>query len=339
LYSQVDFKKDEWEILEDVKELLFSEIDFLESQDVYTEREIKNLEAYNDLVGRIDRIKDDWIINRDKQFVKGRHGIMKRGVYETLEFKPLSISPFAKELLWNRAEKYIISSATILDWKSYVKETGLDFLDKSEIVYVTMPSLFPKERRPIYYLGDRVGKMTAKEMSKNLSKAVDEIIQIANDHPGMRGLIHCTSFRNVNSLYNMLNNSEIKDRMIYHTNMIDRNELIAKMMNEETPEDSIVVSPSLTRGADLKYDRLRFCIIFKIPFGNTLDSRIRIRSKDYRWYSLQACRELIQAYGRGMRAKDDFCDTYVLDSGFKQMINGIMKYTAPKWFRDAIIWK
>jgi Rad3-related DNA helicase len=164
------------------------------------------------------------------------------------------------------------------------------------------------------------------------------IIEIANKHRGERGLIHTTSFRNVDTLSNMLNMSDIADRMVYHTNQIDRNDLIDRMMSGKLTKDAIVVSPSMTRGADLKYDLCRFGIILKVPYGNTLDARVKVRSKDFRWYSMQALREVCQSYGRGTRAQDDFCTLYVLDAGFKKLINGVVKRNVPPWFRDAIVW-
>jgi len=338
LYDQVDWNMSDGKILEHVRGLLDYEIGFLEDLELYSVSQVKLLEAYKDLFRRVERVENGWVAQRSKFFSKGRWGI-KAGVYQSLVFKPLSIAPFAERLVWSRADKIVVSSATILDRNSYIVETGLDFLDDDEIVYVAMDSPFDAKRRPVFYLGDRVGKMTAKLMSQNLPKAVDEIVRIAKEHEGMRGLIHCTSFKNGISLSNMLRGSEIADRMIYHTSEIDRNELIRMMMNEETPEDSIVVSPSLTRGADLKGNRLRFGILMKVPYPNTMDARIRIRSKDFRWYSLIALREVCQSVGRGMRSSDDWCDTYVLDAGFKGLMNGIVKKRVPNWLSEAVIWK
>ena len=339
LYDYIDFKKDDFDVMADAKELLKEEIDDTLDKGVHSLVDVKELDAYRDLYGRIGRVEDDWVAQRDKTFVKGRHGSLRPGLYDSLVFKPLSIGSYAENMLWNRADKYIVSSATILNKGMYIKETGLGFLDPDDIVYITMDSPFDKARRPIYYLGNKVGKLTAKEMSNNLHKAIDEIIRIADMYPDERGLIHCTSFKNVSSIYNMLNMSDIADRMIYHTNDTDRNDLVNMMMTGQTPKDSIVVSPSLTRGVDLKYDRLGFNIIFKTPYPNTLDKRIRIRSKDFRWYSLIALREIIQAYGRGMRAADDKCDTYVLDAGFRGLVNGAVKRSVPEWFKSAIVWK
>ena len=339
LYDYIDFKMDDMEILDTAKEVLKEEIDENTDRDARSLIDVKELDAFKDLHGRIDRVEEDWVAQRDKQFVKGRHSRLRPGVYESLVFKPLSIAGYAENMLWSRADKYIVSSATILDRDMYVGEVGLDFLDPEDIVYVTMDSPFDKERRPIYYRGNNIGKLTAKEMSTNLPKAIDEIIRIANMYPNERGLIHCTSFKNVNSIENMLNMSDIADRMVYHTNTTDRNELVRMMMEGRTTKDAIVVSPSLTRGVDLKYNLLRFNIIFKTPYANTLDKRIRMRSSDFRWYSLLALREVVQAYGRGMRAADDKCDTFVLDAGFRGLVNGVVKRNVPKWFREAILWR
>jgi Rad3-related DNA helicase len=135
----------------------------------------------------------------------------------------------------------------------------------------------------------------------------------------------------------MLSTSKISDRMVYHNSGLDRNILIDRMMSGDLAEDAIVVSPSMTRGADLKGDRCRFNILLKVPYPNVVDSRIKVRSKDFRWYSLCALREVAQAYGRGVRSEDDYCTTYLLDAGFTRLINGAVKHRVPKWFREAII--
>lgn len=345
LYDYVDFKKDDFTVLENARELLEDEIDARSDDDDDGDEgdeanliDVKELDAFKSLYSRIGMVDDDWISQRDTTFVKGRHSALRAGAYESLTFKPLSIAYFAEDKLWSRADKYIVSSATILNRDMYVKETGLDFLDDDDIVYVTMNSPFDIKRRPVYYLGDHVGKMTAKEMSKNFPKAISAIMKILNDHPDERGLIHCTSFANVTSIGNLLNMSSIADRMIYHTSATDRNELVRMMMAGETDYNSVVVSPSLTRGVSLIGDLCRFVIVLKTPYPNTLDKRIKIRSKDFRWYSMIALREVIQSCGRGVRSMEDHCDIYFLDAGMKGLVNGVVKKSVPKWFRDGIVW-
>jgi Rad3-related DNA helicase len=46
---------------------------------------------------------------------------------------------------------------------------------------------------------------------------------------------------------------------------------------------------------------------------------------------------LIQAYGRGMRAEDDFCATYILDGNVNMLFNNpLYKALVPRSFKEAI---
>lgn len=49
---------------------------------------------------------------------------------------------------------------------------------------------------------------------------------------------------------------------------------------------------------------------------------------------------LMQAYGRGMRAEDDFCHTYILDEDINILFKSPMyKSLVPEFFKEAIIEK
>ena len=46
---------------------------------------------------------------------------------------------------------------------------------------------------------------------------------------------------------------------------------------------------------------------------------------------------LLQAYGRGMRAENDSCDTYILDKNVQTLLyNKMYRKLVPKFFREAI---
>ena len=69
------------------------------------------------------------------------------------------------------------------------------------------------------------------------------------------------------------------------------------------------------------------------------DKRIKARMKmkdGWAWYSYQVAKTTVQAYGRGVRAQDDWCDFYILDSGFRDFWKR-SKWLFPKWFKEAVI--
>lgn len=53
------------------------------------------------------------------------------------------------------------------------------------------------------------------------------------------------------------------------------------------------------------------------------------------WYSWIAACNLVQAYGRGMRAADDACDTYLLDSNWRWFKHSVQSML-PAWFLGAL---
>ena len=56
---------------------------------------------------------------------------------------------------------------------------------------------------------------------------------------------------------------------------------------------------------------------------------------DKSWYYYQAVMSLMQAYGRGIRDKDDYCVMYIIDSDFVNLFN-FNKSFFNEYFTEAI---
>jgi ABC-type oligopeptide transport system ATPase subunit len=126
----------------------------------------------------------------------------------------------------------------------------------------------------------------------------------------------------------------IKDkRLIFHKSD-NRDEMYDKFVNSKKP--SIMVSPSMMSGVDLKDELSRFAIILKIPYPNISSNKIKGRQNSNRnWYSWKTVVDIIQTYGRTVRSHEDYADTFILDSS----LSNIMKYNSkylPRYFTDAI---
>ena len=116
---------------------------------------------------------------------------------------------------------------------------------------------------------------------------------------------------------------------------LQREGVIAGHINSIKP--TVLISPSLYTGIDLKDDLSRFQIITKIPYPSLHDRWINAkRDVDEQWYSWQTALRLVQAYGRSIRSKEDWAKTYVLDSAFNVFVNR-NRNLFPDWFRQAII--
>jgi Rad3-related DNA helicase len=116
---------------------------------------------------------------------------------------------------------------------------------------------------------------------------------------------------------------------------IQRDEVIAEHANNST-KPTVLISPSLHTGLDLKNELSRFQIITKVPYPNKGDRWTNAkRQTDQEWYYWQTALKLIQAYGRSIRSNEDWAKTYVLDSAFGYFIKK-NKNILPDWFTQAI---
>jgi hypothetical protein len=114
----------------------------------------------------------------------------------------------------------------------------------------------------------------------------------------------------------------------------ERDEFIRQHI--QSTRHSVLISPSLHTGLDLRDDLSRFQVITKVPYPNITDKWIYAKRKgDAEWYYWQTALKLIQAYGRSVRSKDDWAKTYVLDSAFNYYVRKNERIL-PKWFINAI---
>jgi hypothetical protein len=114
------------------------------------------------------------------------------------------------------------------------------------------------------------------------------------------------------------------------------NEQIIKLHTEST-EPTVLVSPSMTYGVDLKEDLARFQIVSKASYMPLNDERIKkLFKEDPSWYVNKMLNHLIQACGRGVRTKNDKCVTYILDGTITDAVLRNAK-KLPKYFLKRFI--
>ena len=86
----------------------------------------------------------------------------------------------------------------------------------------------------------------------------------------------------------------------------------------ESDEPTVLVSPSMMEGVDLRGDRSRFQIMCKLPFPFLGDQVVSKRMQnDPTWYDYQTVRSIIQALGRSIRSEDDYAVSYILDTDWQ----------------------
>ena len=104
--------------------------------------------------------------------------------------------------------------------------------------------------------------------------------------------------------------------MLTH-NSKDRDEVLKKHMSSK--KDTVLISPSMTEGVDLKGDLSKFQIICKVPYPWLGDPIVKKRMYKFPdWYPLQTAMTIVQSVGRSIRNNKDTAVTYILDSDWER---------------------
>jgi ATP-dependent DNA helicase DinG len=241
---------------------------------------------------------------------------------------PLDISGYFDPIL-DKGSISLFMSATILSKDYLCKTTGLE-LDKVKFIRIET-SDFPVKNRPIRLMN--VAWLNAKTMSEsmpNIARTVDNIMSM---HKNEKGIIHTTSYSQLQFIKDNIG-KENMSRLIETGSSLDRSEVLEKHYSSKKP--TVLISPSLHLGVDLKDDFSRFQIIVKVPYPDLTDKRIgKMKERDPKWYTWNTVLRLVQAYGRSVRSKDDFATTYILDSSISYLLKSAQDIV-PKWFTEAI---
>ena len=144
-----------------------------------------------------------------------------------------------------------------------------------------------------------------------------------------------TSYKQLNFIRENISQDN-RCRLLETNPEIERDEVITEHVN--TPKPTVLISPLLHLGLDLKDDLSRFQVIAKVPFPSLGDRWIdEKRKRSGKWYNWQTALKLVQGYGRSIRSKDDWAVTYVLDGMFKSFVDR-NKNILPNWFLESIKW-
>ena len=259
----------------------------------------------------------------------------KRGDKGTgdLIIKPLTARLFADKLMFSKAQKVLLTSATILDFRTFMRNLGITDAD-AEIMAVD--SDFPVENRPIFF-NDPVGSMSWKNIDVTLPKMALRVEQLIRRYGKYKGIVHTNSYKINRYIVNHLLTTDLASRIITHDNSRGAREMALARHEREVGKPTVLVSPSMTEGLDLKEDLGRFCIMTKVPYP-ALDPYVRARMKrDNDWYQWQTALKLVQGPGRVCRSKTDKAHTHMLDADFARFIRENNR-KLPKYYLDSIIW-
>ena len=277
----------------------FSNFDYAEKQQLETD-----MKAFNSI--SLGLKSEDLIIDLPEL-----NKIRDNSMDISADFKPFSVSEDTQELL-KLGNIRIFLTGTLGNMEKFCKWNNID-VDETYYIYEKSP--FDVSKRPIFI--DFVGKMSGKRRGipnwKN-EKAILKIKEILDNHPGEKGVIHTSS--NEQAFWII---EQLKEYPLMFVGGEDRNYILKDFAENE--DDIILIGASIKDGVDFKDDLCRFQIIFKVPYPQLNEQVIYRKNLDPSWYYYQAIMAIMQAYGRGIRDKDDWCELYIIDSDFKNLFD------------------
>jgi Rad3-related DNA helicase len=247
-----------------------------------------------------------------------------------VEMKPLDTSSYCRSV-FEKCEKTLIMSATILNNAIFSKNVGL--MSSDGVKFIRADSDFPSENRPIFPLNVAYLNFTNLQRSDvkiKISRAIDNIM---HTHCNDKGIIHTTSYDQLYFIKENLSDQNAR-RLIVTDPEVERDVVIKE--HTESRKPTVLISPSLHTGLDLKDNLSRFQVITKVPYPNTADRWTAAkRNNNEEWYYLQTALKLVQAYGRSVRSKEDWAKTYILDAAFGYFVRKNRNFL-PDWFMSGI---
>ena len=281
------------------------------------------LESLNSMKFKLEvfaeSMDDTWLFDEVKDF---------KGKVKAWEFKPTWLSEaLTKKFFFRHSKKFLFMSATFPPLRVLSKQLGVNVGD---LDYMEIESTFPVENREVYLKPS--GDLSYKSFDRDLPGILKSIKEILADHPNEKGIIHTVSWKLNKAIM------DIGDPRLGTHNNANKLDIIDKFIRSERP--LVLVTPSSERGLDLAGDRCRFSIIAKMPYLSLGDKLVSSRLYnsaigDY-WYVSDAAQKIVQACGRGVRSKEDWCKTYIIDTQACDRIKQKDNITMfPKYWRRA----
>lgn len=258
-----------------------------------------------------------------------------------LVLKPVQVHDYGRQVLWTHGQKWLLMSATIISSDEMAQSLGItstnngtdEEVEPLSYATVHVPMTFPVEHRRI--VASNVGSMSRKNLDATFPRMVDSVVSIVNRHPDDNVLIHTHSYALNASLSDALRQANILRPIITYGRASDRDLALSKFRS--TPR-SVLLAPSMDRGIDLAGDTCRVMLIVKVPFPYLGDKQVSARLHlpgGQTWYNVQTVRTIVQMTGRGVRSRQDWATTYILDGEFMKFWSK-GKALLPEWWKESV---
>ncbi len=242
---------------------------------------------------------------------------------------PIDARRVFKTNVLENCDRVVLMSASMGSVKSLAEELGIT---EKEICYIQCDSPFDPSKAPIHIMGGF--DFSYKNLESSLPGMVKYVDEILDGYPDDKGIIHAGNYKITEYI---MTHSRNRNRLLGKANgdMVSNEQLYER--HEETQRPTVLVSPSMHTGVDLKGDLSKFQIIVKFPFTSLQDKRTKMKmEQNGLWYSNETWKKIIQASGRSNRTEDDVADTYILDRAFNYQFK-LFKMHLPDWFKKRIL--
>jgi len=182
------------------------------------------------------------------------------------------------------------------------------------------------------------------QRDQTIPKMARKIGELADYHNGHRGFVHCHSYKIAERIYDALP-ADVRERTRLQDSD-DREESLDAWLDAGVSEKGfrddkggqVFLSVAMDEGISLDNDDARWQAVAKAayPYLGAKRANYRVNELgDWNWYAGKAAIALQQAVGRGMRSKDDWCHTYVLDQSAAELMEK-NNHLFEDWFDSAI---
>jgi Rad3-related DNA helicase len=284
----------------------------------------KQAEMLEKHIGKVEQFlevyrEDNWVMNIAYPQEGNRRGARR------FEFKPVDVGPYSQSVFFKSGARVLLMSATVVDKDVFCASVGIS---PDDVAYLRIPSPFPVENRPIHYVP--VGSMSKDNIDRTLPVMAEAVKMLLDKHPKEKGIIHTSNYKVAKYL---LENVKT-DRILTHDST-NRDEILRRHV--DSPEPTVLLSPSMMEGVDLSDDASRFQILCKVPFPYLGDLVIKKRmDKNKSWYPYTTAKSVIQSFGRSIRNEKDHAVSYILDADWDKFYTR-SNHMFPEDFRASFV--
>jgi len=298
--------------------------DDLLAQDELTPAEAADRDRLQELISELG-----WLVEDYRDADSATTWLVDQRENGAMSIKPMNPERYLKHTVWDRANRFCLLSATILDKASFCRGVGLD---PADVAMVEVGHTFPVENRPLRDV--TCGKMTYEHRDETLPDIARTLVRILAAHPDERGIVHCHSYGIQERLADHLDDFGVGGRVRTH-DRDGRDDALEAWKASDRPD--AFLSVKMEEALDLEGDLARWQVICKAPFANTGDSRVayRLEEGQWDWYFRSALRTVIQACGRVVRSPEDHGVTYLADSSLLDCFDRA-EHATPDWFAAQV---